>query len=225
MTLLIIIGSEMKHIKGTSNKILEVDLGNKTHKIIEVTSQERRLFLGAKGLGLKLLFDRLTPGNDPLGPDNMIAFMPGVLIGTGGPCSGRFDAVTKSPLTGIMVTSSCGGPFGLALKTAGWDGLIVKGQAASPTILDITENGVEYMDARDVWGMEIPDAQAVLDDKKRKSVVIGPAGENQVLYANMASGHRFLGRGDGCGYGVKTAESGEGCWRCLSDKTNESRNV
>ncbi len=65
-------------------------------------------------------------------------------MGTGGPCSGRFEALTKSPLTGIMVSSSCGGPFGLALKTAGWDGLLVKGKASSPIYLDITKDGVEF---------------------------------------------------------------------------------
>ena len=185
----------MKQIKGTSNRVLEVDLETQTHEIYNVTADERRLFLGAKGLGLKLLFDRGTPGNDPLGPDNIIAFMPGVLMGTGGPCSGRFEALTKSPLTGIMVTSSCGGPFGLALKTAGWDGLLIRGKAAAPLYLDITEQGVEFKDAKDLWGMEIPEVQALLDVKKAKSLVIGPAGENLVRYANMASGHRFLGRG------------------------------
>jgi len=191
----------MKIIKGTSNKILEIDLNTKNHEIYEVTPKERRLYLGAKGLGLKLLYDRMIPGIDPLGSDNIIAFMPGVLMGTGGPCSGRFDAITKSPLTGIMVTSSCGGPFGFALKTAGWDGLIIKGKAESFIYLDITEHGVEYQDAEDLRGMEIPDVQAVLDgtlkgtNRKTKSVVIGPAGENLVRYANMASGHRFLGRG------------------------------
>ena len=109
----------MKQIIGTSNKILEIDLNTKIQTIYEVTDHERRLFLGAKGLGLKLLFDRMAPGTDPLGPENMIALMPGVLMGTGGPCSGRFEAISKSPLTGIMITSSCGGPFGLSLKTAG----------------------------------------------------------------------------------------------------------
>ncbi|RLC05452.1 MAG: aldehyde ferredoxin oxidoreductase [Deltaproteobacteria bacterium] len=185
----------MKRIIGTSNKILEIDLNTKIQTIYEVTDHERRLFLGAKGLGLKLLFDRMTPGTDPLGPDNIIAFMPGVLMGTGGPCSGRFEAVSKSPLTGIMITSSCGGPFGFSLKTAGWDGLIVKGKADDPIFLDITDKGVTFEDAAHLWGKNIPDTQAVLDDKKAKSVVIGPAGENLVRYANMASGHRFLGRG------------------------------
>ena len=185
----------MKRIIGTSNKILEIDLNTKIQTIYEVADHERRLFLGAKGLGLKLLFDRMTPGTDPLGPDNIIAFMPGVLMGTGGPCSGRFEAVSKSPLTGIMITSSCGGPFGFSLKTAGWDGLIIKGRADVPIFLDITDKGVTFEDAAHLWGKNIPDTQAVLDDKKAKSVVIGPAGENLVRYANMASGHRFLGRG------------------------------
>ncbi len=185
----------MKQIIGTSNRILEVDLSTKTHSAYEVTDSERRLFLGAKGLGLKLLFDRMMSGTDPLGPDNMIAFMPGVLMGTGGPCSGRFEAISKSPLTGIMITSSCGGPFGLSLKTAGWDGLIIKGKADTPHFLDITQKGATFEDATHLWGKDIPETQAVLDEKKAKSIVIGPAGENQVPYANMASGHRFLGRG------------------------------
>ena len=185
----------MKQIRGTSNKVLEIDLTSQIHSIHEITRIDRQQFLGAKGLGLKLLFDRMIPGVDPLGPDNIIAFMPGVLIGTGAPCSGRFEAITKSPLTGIMVTSSCGGPFGLHLKTAGWDGLLIKGKSASPTYLDINEHGVEFKDAKDLWGLEIPDAQEVLDTKKAKSLVIGPAGENLVRYANMGSGHRFLGRG------------------------------
>ncbi|KFO67895.1 hypothetical protein ER57_07790 [Smithella sp. SCADC] len=76
---------------------------------------------------MKLIYDRMPAKIDPFGKDNIIAFMPGVLMGTGAPCSGRFSAVTKSPLTGIMDHTSCGGPFGMSLKTAGWDGLLVKG--------------------------------------------------------------------------------------------------
>jgi aldehyde:ferredoxin oxidoreductase len=185
----------MEQIVGTSNRVLEVDLNTQTSSVYMVSDHERKQFIGAKGLGLKLLWDRLQPGIDPLGPDNIIAFMPGVLMGTGGPCSGRFEAITKSPLTGIMITSSCGGPFGMSLKTAGWDGLIIKGRAESPQFLEINKDGVRFEDATHLWGKEIPESQSELDDQKIKSVVIGPAGENLVRYANMASGHRFLGRG------------------------------
>ncbi|MBA3012832.1 MAG: aldehyde ferredoxin oxidoreductase family protein [Proteobacteria bacterium] len=185
----------MATIIGCSNRILEVDLQKKTMITYMVPEGLRRQYLGAKGLGLKLLYDRMTPGVDPLGPQNFIAFMPGVLMGTGAPCSGRFEAITKSPLTGIMVASSCGGPFGMSLKTAGWDGLIITGRADTPTYLDITDQGVVFKDAAFLWGKEIPDVQAVLDSKASKSLVIGPAGENGVRFANMAAGHRFLGRG------------------------------
>lgn len=185
----------MEEIKGTSNKVLEVDLTREKVTVYNVTNRERQLFLGAKGLGLKLLFDRLKPGCDPLGPDNIIAFMPGILMGTGAPCSGRFEAITKSPLTGIMGSSSCGGPFGMALKSAGWDGVLVSGKAEKPIYLHIDKNGVEFRDASRYWGMEIPAVQEAMDDKKAGSLIIGPAGENLVHFANIASGHRFLGRG------------------------------
>ncbi len=186
----------MDEIRGTSNRILDVDLSANTIEILKIPSELRRHYLGAKGLGLKLLFDRLLPGCDPLGPDNIIAFMPGVLIGTGAPCSGRFEAIAKSPLTGIMGSSSCGGPFGMALKTAGWDGLIIAGKAAAPVYLTITKDGVIFKDASHLWGKEIPQVQSILEkNKKMGSLVIGPAGEKQVLFANIASGSRFLGRG------------------------------
>lgn len=185
----------MQEIIGTSNRILEVDLSTKEVTEITVTDHDRRMYLGAKGLGIKLLYDRLKVGCDPLGPDNIIAFMPGVYMGTGVPCSGRFEAMAKSPLTGIMAAASCGGPFGMALKRAGWDGLLIKGKAATPTYLLVGKDGVEFKDAAALWGLEIPEAQETLDQGKQASVVIGPAGENLVPMANLASGHRFLGRG------------------------------
>jgi len=154
------------------------------------------MYLGGKGLGLKLLFDRLEPGVDPLGEDNMIAIMPGALAGTGAPCSGRFDAVTKSPLTGIMLSCSCGGPFGMQLKTAGWDGLLIKGQATEPTMLEITTEGVAFRDAGHLWGLDtVATQQQIATDQKAGELVIGTAGENLVRFANVVSGHRFLGRG------------------------------
>ena len=185
----------MQEILGTSNKILEVNLTSRQVEIYTVEDRERKLYLGAKGLGLKLLFDRLRPGIDPLGPENIIAFMPGVLIGTGAPCSGRFEAIAKSPLTGIMGTASCGGPFGMALKTAGWDGLLIDGRAEKPTYLHISKDGVAFKDAEFLWGQDIPAAQEALNDKRAGALVIGPAGERLVRFANIASGSRFLGRG------------------------------
>lgn len=182
-------------ILGTSNRVLEVDLTSRKYSVYNVKEDERRLYLGAKGLGLKLLFDRMKPGVDPLGSDNMLAVMPGVLLGTGGPCSGRFHAVSKSPLTGFFSSSSCGGPFGMQLKTAGWDGLILKGKSETPVWLEIDSDGITFNDASDLWGLDTEETQKKLASKKAGVMAIGPAGENLVKYANIASGHRFLGRG------------------------------
>jgi len=185
---------EMAELVGTSNQVLEVDLSAEKFSVYHVTEAERKMYLGGKGLGLKLLYDRLQPGIDPLSEDNIIAFMPGVLSGTRAHCGGRFAAITKSPLTGIMGFSSCGGPFGAQLKTAGWDGLLIKGKAKKPTYLHITKDGIEFKNAIELWGNGTFLAQEKLGGKNAGTLIIGPAGENLVRYANIISGHRFLGR-------------------------------
>lgn len=187
---------DLPEIVGSINKVLEVDLTTKTSTVYQVTDEERRMYLGGKGLGLKLIYDRMPAKIDPLGKDNMIAFMPGVFMGTGAPCSGRFSAVTKSPLTGIMDHASCGGPFGMALKTAGWGGLLVKGKSETPIYLVITSDGIEFKDASALWGKDAFETQDLLGKNKNGgAAVIGQAGENKVLFANICSGKRFLGRG------------------------------
>ena len=185
----------MEEIIGTSNRILEVDLTRGQVEIVPISRDERTMFLGAKGLGLKLLYDRLEPGIDPLGEENIIAFMTGVLMGSGAPCSGRFHAVTKSPLTHILVSSSCGGPFGMHLKTAGWDGLVIKGRASRPTCLIVTKEGATFEEAEKLWGLDALSAQKAMGGKGTGTLIIGPAGENLVRYANIVSGERHLGRG------------------------------
>lgn len=185
----------MQEITGSNNRFLEVDLTHRTFREFQADANDIRMYLGGKGLGLKMLYDRMPPGIDPLGDDNIIAFMTGVLLGTGAPCSGRFEAITKSPLTGIMCTASCGGPFGMALKTSGWDGLLVKGSADAPVYLVIDSKGAVFKDAKKLWGKDTRQAQQQIEKEGSGAVVIGPAGENLVRFANICSGHRFLGRG------------------------------
>jgi len=186
----------MKEIYGTSNRVLEIDLSTKTVTEFGITENDRKMYLGGKGLALKFLYDRMKPGIDPLSAENIIAFMAGVFMGTGAQCSGRFAAVTKSPLTGIFASSSCGGPFGMALKTAGYDGLIISGESDAPVYLVINSDNVWFKDAPQIWGKDTVETQSFFDLKKTDgALVIGPAGENKVLYANVRSGDRFFGRG------------------------------
>ncbi|MBN2011707.1 aldehyde ferredoxin oxidoreductase family protein [candidate division KSB1 bacterium] len=185
-----------KSIPGCSNNVLDVNLSDLTFSIIKIDPADRQRYLGAKGLALKLLYDRMQPGIDPLSPDNILALMMGPYLGTGAPCSGRFAAVTKSPLTGIFTSSSCGGPFGMSLKTAGYDGLLVRGKASEPIIIRIDDQGVRFESAGELWGKTTSDAQAELNlPKKAAELVIGPAGEHCVWFANVRSGNRYIGRG------------------------------
>lgn len=186
----------MGKIYGTSNRLLEIDLSTGQVQITTIDFRDREMYLGGKGLGLKLLYDRMKPGVDPLSEENHLAFTMGVFLSTGVPCSARFNCVTKSPLTGIMVSSSCGGPFGMAFKTAGYDALIVKGKSPGPVYIKIDSNNATIENARGIWGKNTHETEEYFKlEKNDGALVIGPAGENLVSFANVRSGHRFLGRG------------------------------
>ncbi len=190
----------MEEIKGYSNKILEINLTDRSWSVSEASIKDREMYIGGKGLGMKLLYDRLKPGVDPFGEDNILIIMPGVVTGTGAPCSGRFEALSKSPLTGIVATASCGGPFGIQLKTAGYGGLVVRGKSTDKCVVWFDQQSVEFRDASNLWGLDTIETQKQVVAKsssaqKEAAIVIGPAGENLVRFANIASGHRFLGRG------------------------------
>jgi Aldehyde:ferredoxin oxidoreductase len=131
----------MQEVVGSTNMVLEINVDTKSSKTFQITPEERRMYIGGKGLGLYYLSTRLPANTDPLSPENVLILMMGPLLGTNAPCSGRFEAISKSPLTGIIVASSCGGPFGLALKTAGYEGLILHGKASTPVTIMITPEG------------------------------------------------------------------------------------
>lgn len=189
----------MKEIQGTSNKYLDINLTDKTWSVYTVSMDDLKNYIGGKGIGLKIYYDRLKDRMkevNPMGPENLLVFANGVFLTTGAPCSGRFEVITKSPLTGFMVGSSCGGPFGEACKTAGWDGVIISGKADKPTVIRFDDENVIFEDAGNLWGMNTHTTQKELHMGPREgAAVIGPAGENGVLYANVCSGHRFAGRG------------------------------
>lgn len=84
-------------------------------------------------------------------------------MGTSAPCSGRFAALTKSPLTKIILASSCGGTFGMAYKTAGFDGLLITGKSQTPIYLQIDEIQVKFIDASHLWGKGTDEAQELFE--------------------------------------------------------------
>ena len=145
-------------------------------------------FLGGYGLGVRLLLERMSPASDPLGPDNLLGFFPGLLTGSGAPLTGRFMVVGKSPLTGGWGESNCGGHVGPALRSCGLDGILVAGESPQPAYLVVTDERTELHDACDLWGADTLDTERSLKEvlgKDFQVLSIGPAGENRSLISAM----------------------------------------
>ncbi len=155
-------------------------------------------YIGARGLGSRILSDEIDPKIDPLSADNKLIFATGPLSGTNAPASGHFDVVTKGPLTGTIAASSSGGIFGPMLKYAGYDLIIFEGKSKKPVYLWINDDKVELRDATALWGKIVPEATEAIraaTDDEASVAVIGPAGERQVLFANiMNESGRAAGR-------------------------------
>ena len=117
---------------GYTGKILIIDLKNQSTSIEKTNLDDAKNFIGAKGLGARILFDRLPRNTDPLSPKNILIFTTGPLTGTLAQTSGRGTIVTKSPQTGLFVDSHFGGFFAVEMKKAGWDFIIVNGRSGKP---------------------------------------------------------------------------------------------
>jgi aldehyde:ferredoxin oxidoreductase len=183
---------------GWTGTILRVNLTAGDISKESTNLEAARKFIGARGLGTKMLYDEMDPKVDPLSPENKLIFAPGPLTGTFAPSVGRYNVVTKGPLTGAIAASNSGGSFGPELKFAGYDMLIVEGKAKKPVYLWINDDQVEIRDASKIWGKEVPDTTDMIraeTDEDAKVACIGPAGEKQVLFASiMNEMHRAAGR-------------------------------
>jgi len=183
---------------GYTGKMLLINLGTQQISEEETDLNAAEDFIGAKGLGAKILFDRLQKGANPLEPKNILMFTTGPLTGTMVQTSGRGTVVTKSPLTGLYLDSHFGGVFAAELKKAGWDLIIINGKSRTPTYLRIKDGSVQFKDASKLWGKECLATHDRLQkiEGRIKTAVIGPAGENLVKISSITfDGHRHAGRG------------------------------
>ncbi len=184
---------------GYWNKILHVDLSAGTTSVEEPGDAFFRHYGGGRGfIGHYLL--KFVPENaDPLGPENILVFAPGVLTGSPVPGAGRHSVGAKSPLSGGFGEAEAGGFWGAELKRAGWDAIVVHGASSEPVYLSIHEGEVELRDARHLWGKitgDVEDAiREELGDARVRVAQIGPAGEHLVRFANIANDlNEFAGR-------------------------------
>ena len=175
---------------GYWGKILHVDLSTRQIEVESPPEQLYRDYLGGYGLGVRVLYERIPAQADPLGPENILAFLPGLLTGSGAQFSGRFMVAARSPLTGAWADSNCGGDFGPALRGAGYDGLFIRGVADSPVVLLVSGESVEIRDAERLWGLDVRRTEESLHaaiGPDAKVACIGPAGEQLSLISGIVN--------------------------------------
>lgn len=191
--------------KGYTGKILRVDLGTTKTRIQELDQQIARQFVGGSSLATKFLYDETGKDTAPFSPENPLIFMTGPLTSSGVPCTGRHEIVFRSPLTDIFARSGVGGKWGVELKKAGFDGIIISGQADRPVYIFINDGDIHIKDAGHLWGKDTYETHALLQDElggKVSAATIGPAGERMARIACIAhegSHARVAGR---CGAGA-----------------------
>ncbi len=197
---------------GYADKIAWVDLTAGKVEFKPIADEDKRKYIGGRGLGVKYVFDN-GPHVDPLSPDNILCFMNGPLTGSEANMSGRMAIVTKSPLTGTVTDSHHGGWSAARLRWAGYDGLVFKGKAPKPTYVYIHDDQFELLDASDVWGKGVHDTVKYFKEKYGEKdltvIAIGPAGENLVRFACWVNENdRASGRGGtGCVGGSKNLKA------------------
>ncbi|MBW2064028.1 MAG: ABC transporter ATP-binding protein, partial [Deltaproteobacteria bacterium] len=188
-------------MNGYRNRILRVDLSTRTFREESLDDKLIHDFVGGGGFGIKLLYDELSPGIDPLGEDSALIFIAGPLAGTSAQSFGRWKIFFKSPLTGGFFKSSGGGFFAPELKFAGFDAIIVRGKADKPVYLWVHDGSCELRDATYLWGLGCDDTHTLireeLHDPRVRIACIGPGGERGVKFAGVFSDRRTAGRGGG----------------------------
>ena len=167
-------------------KIARINLTTGQIKVEPLDLELAHKFIGGRGLGTKLLYDEGIATVDPLSPENKLIYITGPMTGAAAPSTGRYMVCTKSPLTGMIACSNSGGIWGAKLKYAGWDAIIVEGEAPDWTYINIDDDKIELLDAREYVGVmsEAIDEQLKVKHGADVSVLnIGPAGEKKVLLA------------------------------------------
>ncbi len=189
----------MSRTGGYAGQYLRIDLSSGEIAAADTPQALRLRYLGGNGFGVRILWDEVSPAVDALSPESDLILASGPLCGTAWPTSGRFEAIAKSPLTGIYGDANCGGTFGPELKRSGYDFLVFTGRADRPVWLWIDDGRAKLEDAGRLWGLDTVETEAAVRRAKADDRVmvacVGPAAETGVRYASIqASPNRSLAR-------------------------------
>lgn len=184
-------------------KILWVDLTAGTCEEQAIPDEVYEKMLSGMGLAAYILYQRIPARADPLGPENVLGFVSGLLTGTGSLMSGRWMAAAKSPLTHTWGDANCGGSLSPAIKQCGYDGIFFTGISPRPVYLYVGHGKAELVDAGGVWGKDCRETEQNLRQQYEGRAVsvacIGPAGEKCSLIAGISNDEGRMAARSGLG--------------------------
>ena len=190
-------------MRGYAGKVAFVDLTSGLVTKESPSEKIYRSFIGGMGLGAKILYERMKAGVDPLGPENILGFLSGLLAGTATPMATKYMVVAKSPLTHTWGDANSGGLFGSELKAAGYDGIFFTGISTKPVYVFIHDDDIEIRNATHLWGKNtLETVETVIHEVGGKGVriaCIGPSGEKRSLISSVIADNGRVAARSGLG--------------------------
>ena len=190
-------------MKSYWNKILKVDLSNGTCKAEKLSDDVYEKFLGGAGMAAYMLWRECPRGTTAFDPANRLTFAPGPMQGIKQTGAAKWTAGAISPSFNLNADSAATASFGIEIKEAGYDAIVVHGRADKPVYVVIDDDKCEIKDANHLWGKDAYEGEDGIKDAegdKFEVVTIGQSGERLVRYGNIQTRKKsFLGR---CGLGA-----------------------
>lgn len=198
-------------VGGYTGKFLRVDLTFERLSDDVIDEETLRKYIGGTGIGVKILYDEVSPTIHWSDPSNRVILASGPLGGTTFPGTGTFSLVTKGAITGGCASCQANGLFGAYIKFSGYDGIIIQGAAKRWMYLNIKQDEAELREASHLIGRDTYETDSLIKkelgkkDRDMSVVSIGPAGENLCLFAGTfeRKGHSASHNGTGAVLGSK----------------------
>ncbi len=183
------------------NRVVKIDLTNKEVSQYKVKNN----VIGGKVMAVNIFKDIVPVDAKPFDINNTIVISTSPFISISAPFN-RYHVSFISPLTNLFTTSNYGGIFGLVLKQLGYDALIITGISKHPIWIEVNEDGIYFHDASCYWGLTTSKTKEKINSNVH--LIIGPAGENRVKYANVISNQKSYDKyGVGALFGTKNLKA------------------
>ena len=185
-----------------NRKIAFIDLDAASIQVQPFTVEQRKQYIGGRGMNMFLLSKYYTPSLDPFAPQNPLIFGTGLLTGLPG-FGSRVSVAAKSPESGHLGDANMGGDFGAEMVKAGFSHLVITGRSRRPAYLLIHNGEIQIRSGRTLMGLDTVETQrkirTLLGDDRVQTACIGLAGENRVRYAAIRSGLKSAAARTGMG--------------------------